>query len=371
MNHPLRIAIAGMLGSGLLAGGMAQTPPRDPVAAQRQKIRRSIQRGIAYLRGTQQPDGSWQRYPGITALAVLALVRGGVPPSDPAVVRGAAALARWSKPNGAIYTDEFGPAQALPNYNTALAMRALHATGDPRYRDVVRNAQRYLERSQFDEGEGISRSDPRYGGIGYGSREDNPDLSNLQHALEALRETGHPADAEVFTKAIVFLQRCQNREGSNDQPWRGNDGGFVYASSGESKADEYTRRPHSSYGSMTYAGIKSYLYCNVSKSDPRVQAALRWIRQHYTVKENPFMGTDGLYYYYHTMAKTLAVVGDRVVVDARGRRHRWAIELSDELIRRQGRDGAWVNSNRRWREDDKDLVTCYAVLALAYCEQGL
>ncbi|MBI3909741.1 MAG: terpene cyclase/mutase family protein [Armatimonadetes bacterium] len=354
----------------VVAAAPRSAAPPSPTA-QRQKIRQAIARGVAFLRRSQLPDGSWKQYPGITALAALAMVRSGVKPVDPAVTKAAAYLARQAKPNGSIYTDAFGPAQALPNYNTALAMRALHAAGNPSYRALVARAQQFLAQSQFDEGEGISRADPRYGGIGYGSREDNPDLSNLQQALEALRETGHPRDSEVFARAIVFLQRCQNRGESNDQAWAANDGGFVYAASGESKADEYTRKPHSSYGSMTYAGIKSYLYCNVAKSDLRVQAAYRWIRQTFTVKENPNMRDDGLYYYYHTMAKTLAILGERVVVDSQGRRRYWAAELAAELIRRQQRDGAWANANRRWREDDKVLVTGYAILALTYCERGL
>ena len=38
---------------------------------------------------------------------------------------------------------------------------------------------------------------------------------------------------------------------------------------------------------MTYAGLKSFLYAGVSKDDPRVKAAVEWVRKHYTVTENP------------------------------------------------------------------------------------
>ncbi len=235
----------------------------------------------------------------------------------------------------------------------------------------MRRAQEYLRLSQYDEGEGYSPKDPQYGGIGYGSREDNPDLSNLQTALEALRESGYPKNADVFRKAIVFLQRCQNRSDSNDQPWAGTDGGFVYASSGESKADPSPRRPPTSYGSMTYAGLKSYIYCNVGRSDPRVQAAWSWIRGHYDVTRNPNLGTAGLYYYYHTMSKTLAIWGERVLQDTSGRRHLWARDLAAELIRRQRADGSWANDNPRWWENRPELVTGYSLIALAYCRKGL
>lgn len=355
----------------LTAGALAAAGGALPARATAPELDRAVRRGIAYLRARQGTDGAWQRYPGITAVCLLGLLRNGVRATDPAAVRAAAYLAGLQKPTGAIFTDQFGPAQALPNYNTALSLTALHATRLPRFAPLVKKAQEFLSASQFDEGEGFTRADPQYGGIGYGSRADNPDLSNLQNALEALRETGHPRDAEVFRKAVIFLQRCQNRKESNDQPWAGTDGGFVYASSGESKADEYTRRRHSSYGSMTYAGLKSYLYCNVTRTDPRVTAAWEWLRANYDVEQNPRMGTDGLFYYYHTMAKTLAVWGQKVITDAAGRRRAWAPDLTAALVKRQAADGSWKNSNPRWREDDPALVTGYSLLALANCRRWL
>ena len=75
-----------------------------------------------------------------------------------------------------------------------------------------------------------------------------------------------------------------------------------------------------SYGSMTYAGLKSMIYAGVGPDDPRVKAAFKWAQKHYDLKTNPGMGTAGLYYYYHTFAKALDAMGvDRV--EGR-RRHR-------------------------------------------------
>jgi squalene-hopene/tetraprenyl-beta-curcumene cyclase len=371
-----------MIAAGvILAGAVVAAPPKNrparassPVpggAEARAQARAAMDKGIAFLRGTQQGDGSWKHYPGISALALLAFLRAGVTEKDPAVAKGCAFLVSQAKPNGAIYTDALGPAQALPNYNTALSVSALSATGNARYRPVIAAAQKFLETSQFDEGEGFSPKDAQYGGIGYGSRADNPDLSNLQQALEALRDSGYPKNGPAFQKAIIFLQRCQNRKESNDQPWAGTDGGFIYAARGESKADEYTKQPHSSYGSMTYAGLKSYLYCGVSKTDPRAQAAYAWIRGNYSVEENPRMRDDGLYYYYHTMSKTLAVYGGKTLVDTRGGTHYWGVDLARAIATRQARDGSWSNHNRRWQEGDTDLATAYAVISLANCMAGL
>ncbi len=351
------------------ASGVA--PAGQSAAGSRSALDRSVARGQAFLRKTQRPDGSWQQYPGITAVIVLGFLRNGITDKDPAVNRACTYLAGLAKPTGAIYTDSLGPAQALPNYNTALSMTALHATRNPKYVDIVKRAQGFLARSQFDEEEGFKPGDRQYGGIGYGSKEDNPDLSNLQNALEALKETGYPQNAEVFRKAVIFLQRCQNRSESNDQAWAGKDGGFVYASSGESKADEYTRSPHSSYGSMTYAGLKSLLYSNVGRSDPRITSALGWLRANFDANSHPRMGNDGLYYYYHTMSKTLAVWGEKVFTDSSGKKHLWAAELAKSILARQRADGSWVNTVPRWREDMPDLVTGYALIALANCRKSL
>ena len=76
---------------------------------------------------------------------------------------------------------------------------------------------------------------------------------------------------------------------------------------------------------MTYAGVKSMIYCGVGKDDPRMKKALEWIGKNYTLDANPGMPQQtaqrGLYYYYHTLAKTLDVLGED---DVRGRQGRQA-----------------------------------------------
>ena len=78
-------------------------------------------------------------------------------------------------------------------------------------------------------------------------------------------------------------------------------------------------------------------------------------------------GKAGLYYYYHTFAKALYAVGQPHITDGDGKRHDWRSELIAELARTQQPDGSWVNQNERWLEGDRNLVTGYALLALAYC----
>ena len=351
--------------------GMGAAFQEPNQTAARKEILESARRGMDFLRRSQGQDGAWQRYPGITAICVLGFLRNGATDKDPAVAKACDYLAGLAKPDGGIYTDQFGPGQRLPTYNTALAMTALHATGNAKYRDTVAKARAYLGEAQLDEGEGFNPKYIQYGGIGYGGRGDGGDLSNLQNALEALAETGEPKDSAVFKKALIFLQRCQNRKESNDQTWSGTDGGFVYRASGESSADENTKQAHSSYGTMTYGGLKSYLYCSVGKSDPRVQSAFNWIRANYDTERNPRMGDDGLYYYFHTMSKTLSIWGSPAVTDAAGKKHAWAVDLSKSIVKRQKADGSWANTNRRWWEDRPDLATGFALISLGNCSKGL
>ena len=60
-------------------------------------------------------------------------------------------------------------------------------------------------------------------------------------------------------------------------------------------------------------------------------------------------------------------MGQATVEDKDGMRHDWRAELTALLAQRQRADGAWVNENDRWLEGDANLVTSYALLALAYC----
>ena len=119
---------------------------------------------------------------------------------------------------------------------------------------------------------------------------------------------------------------------------------------------------------MTYAGLKSMIYAGLTRDDPRVKAAIAWIRKHYDLTSNPGMGSAGVYYYYHTFAKSLEALGEEVFEDAGGVKHDWRRELIAELARRQQENGSWINAeSSRWMEGDPNLVTSFALLALSHC----
>lgn len=320
----------------------------------------SVDRGLEWLKGQQGEDGLFANHPGITALVLTAFLRH---PENkyseaehPFIQKGLRRLIEIQQPDGAIYDVKMQP--ALPNYNTSISVMALSSTGNPAYADVIKKAQGFLKNLQVTDEESVY-----YGGIGYGSRQEVKDLSNLNIAIQALKESGSD-DQEVWNKAIKFLERTQNRSESNDQSWAGNDGGFIYSPDGESKAGADAAGSPRSYASMTYAGLLSFIYANVDKDDERVQAAYKWIKEHFTLEENYGMGSQGLYYHYHTMAKALRLYGDATFVDAKGVSHDWYREFAEKMIELQKPDGFWLNEESRWMEADPRLVTAYVILGL-------
>ncbi|MFZ4575422.1 MAG: hypothetical protein ACOYN0_13565 [Phycisphaerales bacterium] len=125
-----------------------------------------------------------------------------------------------------------------------------------------------------------------------------------------------------------------------------------------------------SYGSMSYAGFKSYLYAGLTKDDPRVVAAREWIGANYTVAENPGVGTDGLYYYYVMFAKALHADGRPTVTTPNGPRD-WRVDLIDRLAELQNPDGSFRPVDDRWMENDPLLITAYSLTALQAARASL
>src|SRR3954467_15796655 len=117
---------------------------------------------------------------------------------------------------------------------------------------------------------------------------------------------------------------------------------------------------------MTYAGLQSMSHAGLTSDDPRVKAALQYIQKHYTLDENPGMGQAGLYYYYQTFAKALALLEQPTLTDASGQAHDWRNDLVGALAKRQNSEGSWVNPADRFLEGDPNLVTAYGLLALAH-----
>lgn len=329
-------------------------------------------KAIRFLRITQSDDGSWTKSDliGVTGLVTTSLLRSGVSADDPMVAAALKHLLASQKPSGGFHSKD----SLQKNYATCITIFALsEANQDGRYDSAIKKAEGFLRELQWDQGEGIESSDPAFGGGGYGSHQ-RPDLSNTQYLIEALRKAGVKDDDPAMKKIRVFVSRTQNLESdANTTKFAGKiaDGGFYYtpAAGGDSKAGTTENGGLRSYGSMTYAGLKSLIYAGVKEDDERVVAAKSWLQNHYTLQENPGMGQQGLFYYFHTLGKTMSLVAaDGTFVDADGKSHQWKVELAAKLEELQQRNGSWQNPADRWYEGDPNLVTAYSLLGLSYCK---
>lgn len=359
--------------------GTTATSRANPYESLRQEIRQSIARGNSWLQSQQKPEGYWDdgQLPAFSALALTAATR------DPNFDRSAAFpehvekgyswLLAQQKENGGIYN------RGLSVYNTATSLTALVSSGRKAHEPAIVKARKHLIDNQWDLGQEKETDNPNDGGVGYGSSDDHTDMSNTYLAIEALAlsknviadgEYGDQPDLD-WEAALTFLSRCQNLTATNDLDWASDDpknkGGFIYTP-GASKAGEDELPDGStalrSYGSISYAGLLSFIYAKVSANDPRVIAVKEWLGKNYTIEENPNMGAQGLYYYYQTMSKALTAANITMLKLEDGKEADWRKDLGSRLLANQREDGSWANENGRWMESNPVLITAYTVLSL-------
>ncbi len=345
----------------------------------RNEVQHVIDRGLAWLSSQQNSNGWWSTpdHPAVTALALTAFHGDTASPpraSNQALRLGYTFLKSCEKPDGGIYQRD------LASYNTSLSMMAFLTAPQGDFDDLLRRARKYLVSLQQDRGTPGRLDTPFDGGIGYGGVQRDPDVSNTYVALQALHfsrrlvEDRHPDSGRDLNwgAALHFLERCQNLPDRNPEPWVSREasdrGGFVYHP-GRSMAGGETnavtgRVALRSYGSISYAGLLSYIYADLKKEDPRVAAVLEWLRTHYTLSENPGMEQAGLYYYLHLLTKGLSAAGVNELELRDGRKVAWRREVALRLMELQQPNGSWVNANPRWWEKDPVLATAYSVMAL-------
>ncbi len=369
---------------------IAQQPQQVPISGGHwDKAQQALARGLAYLRSAQNQDGGWLTdtqaaptdqpdKPSPIAVAVTALAAKAIIQAQPQAINDAAFHRAIRFMRSAQNEDGSFEGGALTNYVTSVVVMALAGADEQDFHDEIHDATHWLVIKQWDQTEGLTAKQDWFGGAGYGNR-GRPDVSNTQTMLDALYEAGMSPDEPAVQRALAFISRAQNLKATNKAEWSGNDGGFVYtpANGGESFASQAAGegrygeivpagQPRSlrSYGSMTYAGFKSMLYAGLSPDDVRVRAAFDWIRKHWTFDENPGLGQQGLYYYYHTMSRALRVAQQDVITDVDDVAHNWREELIDAIATRQREDGSWKNTADRWLEGEPVMATAYALLAL-------
>jgi hypothetical protein len=339
----------------LLATACSVPRPETPDAA--------LRRGCQYLWSRQASDGGWhsgaygllksgQSLTPFVLNALLAVPEQTCRPPSGRVDRAIAFLRRNTNAEGAV-----GKMDPLlydyPNYATALTVLALRRAARPGSSEAVAPLVAWLRTQQFTEAHGWKHDDPAYGGWGIGGEaRDAPypghvDLSMTRHVLQALAAAGVPLSDPAFTRARVFVERCQNP-----------DGGFFFSPVvlDANKAEEDGSR-YRSYGTATADGILASAALGDAPDSDRLCAARQWLTAHDRPDGAPgFIGpayqrwTRGLRFYY-------AGAG----AEALGRCRR---DLAASLIAAQNTDGSWWNPETLVKEDDPLIATPFAVMAL-------
>jgi len=312
--------------------------PAQPLTAE--QVRAAIDGGVKYLLQEQNAkNGYWNevvRYPGgVTALCTLALLNAGVEPEHPQIQKALAYLR--TKP----------PTQT---YSTALQTMVL-STAEPK-RDLVqiqRNVN-WLESIQQPDGQWSYAQAP--GG----------DNSNSQFAILALHEAeraGATVRQETWEKAAAYWQSCQNPDGS----WG------------------YKANDESGLGSMTCAGIAATVICAGRVDNPnaaienelvqccqpqaeenRIQDALTWLGNSFSVRRNPGRrgrGSTWHYYYLYGLERVGRLTAERLIGE-----HDWYREGAEFLVSQQDPFSKhWVGQGHS--EDRPHIATAYALLFLS------
>lgn len=385
------------------------------------RIGNAEEKGVAFLMGLQKPEGYWSvkmekgEAPSIaiTCLAAYSIMQTRhYEKVKDKIAKAVEYIASKQDRDGAWANSSMGD---LKTYTTSLAIMTLaaydklassgSASGRKKYSEQILAGRAFLQSTQAKEG-------IYEGGMGYGQTEfqgmdngkpkfktsDSADLSNTSFAVEAMKAAGLPETDNFWKGVVKFTQRCQNLSENADPEWAavlkakgfraGNDGGAYYKPDPDS-AEKYggvtqdgDTKVMNSYGSMTYSALKTYIYAGLTKDDPRVKALVKWICDNWTLDRHPGFpfqagnvppgerkDLQGLFYYYLAVARALNALGEDVLTDSKGKQHKWAEELAEAVISRQSADGSWANDNPRWWENDRTLVTSYALIVLGIVDK--
>lgn len=347
--------------------GDETSPPGAPVVTH-QQVMDSIIKGLEWYADNQNVDGSWSASVGVTGFVVICFAGAGYDHTNRTVQKALGHLRNFYRPDSGMLADTF------PNYETSLGLMAMAAAGDPVDEDKLPKMAAYLENTQFYEGGELNMTEDWYLG-GWPNYAGIPDVSNSQFALLGLQTAqlllgDYLVPGNVWENATTFMNICQNWPDVNALPWAHNitlpshgDGGFVY--NGYRSRTPLGEDMFESYGSITAAGLYSYLVAGNDEGQPEVAEARRWLDHEYNLDVNPRMVGKGLYYYLWTQTRALAMSGQDWVVDGAGNLHDWRAEVADLFMDLQLPNGGWPgNPQIGWREEEPEIAGIYAILSM-------
>ncbi|HEY2838175.1 MAG TPA: DUF4159 domain-containing protein, partial [Pirellulales bacterium] len=334
-----RPGVSVLLVALLLWGTRAATLRAEVTAEQ---VRKSIERGAAYLWREQRPDGAWPDYlqytGGKTALCTLALLNAGVPVEDPRIQRALERLRAIPPTNTytvAVQTMVFSIAE--PKKDTLL---------------ILRNVK-WLEKTQ-----------KKHGGWNYGPAGSTPvemgegDNSNSQFAVLALHEAqrvGVAVDAQVWRNAYKYWTRAQNADGSwGYQPNSPGTGSMTCAGLGAvAMALDILEE-----GDATVEG-NQVSCCGQQRNRDPIERAFRWLGKNFSVRSNPARPNAFVLYYLYGLERTGRLTHQRFIGD-----HDWYREGAEWLVKEQDDlSGFWKGAGIG--ESNPHVGTCFALLFLS------
>ncbi len=303
-------------------------------------VQRSIDRGVAYLRKSQNKRGGWQEFGsqscGLSALCTLALLNCGVEKDDPTIV------------NAMRYLRNIDPKET---YSVALQTLVYCQFGSARDLPDIRNNVDLLIQNQKKIG--------RIGAWDYGNNIGSGDPSNTQFALLALgaaKDRGIEIEPAVFDRA---LQYWVSRQRGGGWSYHGGDtasGSMTCAG----VASVIIARGGLETGSSKIVGDQIQCCGGADEQQDPVELGLQWLGRNFSLQANPGGSSMTYYYYLYALERVGRLSGRRFIGG-----HDWYREGAEVLLNQQdGFQGFWAGDGQM-AEGNRDVATSFALLFLS------
>ncbi len=378
--------------------------PGVPSRKFQKEIDKAIKDGAKWLQTQQKLSGSVggvahsgdTHYEiGVSALAGLALLHGGVKPGEESVdnilaycrkkdeLRGGSGT-RTTYDTGVLLmfvTEYYRPKKKKPKKgHTTTAAAAKNPCEMPKdVRAWVRDMAKWLANQQKPSG-------------GWGYPQNRWDYSNTQYALLGLRaakDCGIPIDPKVWLKALNHALSFQEEDGPKVMRILKASGkgqkDYVFDAGDRARGWGYMESARVATGSMTTAGIAILAICHDGLLKPRrfpaytdqlknkatqsVQDGFAWLEKWFTVTKNPGESAPNWHYYYLYGLERASVFGGRDLIGEND----WYLVGARYLVDAQGKDGRWNTGALGGTDYEASAVvdTAWAILFLARATRPL
>ena len=294
-------------------GASAQNAPMESEITP--AMEESVERGLRYLAGLQNDDGSFGRgqfakHAGITALCGLAFMADGHLPGRGAYgdnVRKALDFVLGSATETGLLAAENSHGPMYGHGFATLFLGEIYGmnTEDARVRDALTRAVELIINSQNQEGGW------RYNPVPYDA-DISVTICEIM-ALRSARNAGIKVPKETIDRAIAYVRSCQN-----------SDGGFRYMSTSGT-----------SLWPRTAAGVASLYYAGVY-SDNSIDRGLNYLQDSVNPDAGGNSGEAHYFYGHYYAVQAMYLAGGK-------RWTAWWPNIRDEMISKQAATGGWMD----------------------------